>query len=225
MGGSDNKDNLVKLSAKEHYIAHLLLWKSKFPQPYHKKMVFAANAMSNKVSPNKQRNYKVNSRIYNSLRNDYATHMSIAMSGEGNHFYGRTHSEESIKKMLAYQQEPGVRLAKSLRARGDLNPAKNPEVRNLIGRTQKARLSKQKELGIGHYDPKLLAYRKILSSGASNGNAKLFKFTDSAGNITLVKGGFKKFCIDNKLRHQSMVEVVKGRREEYHGWTVEYVKE
>jgi phosphate transport system substrate-binding protein len=38
-------------------------------------------------------------------------------------------------------------------------------------------------------------------------------------------GGFKKFCINNKLRHNSMVEIVKGRRKSYHGWTVEYVKE
>lgn len=225
MGGGNNKDNLVKLSAKEHYIAHLLLWKSKFPQPYHKKMVFAANAMSNKVSPSKQRIYKVNSRVYNSLRNDYASHMSVAMSGEGNHFYGRTHSEESMKKMLAYHHNPATRLAKSLRARGELNPAKNPEVRKLIGIKQKARIAKQKELGIGHYDPELLAYRKILSGGASNGNAKLFKFTDPDGNTTMVKGGFKKFCIDNKLHHNSMVDIVKGRRESYHGWTVEYVKE
>ena len=225
MGGKDNKENLVKLSAKEHYIAHLLLWKSKFPQPYHKKMVFAANAMSNKISHSKQRTYNVNSRIYNSLRNDYAAHMSIAMSGKGNHFYGRTHSEESMKKMLAYHHDPATRLAKSKRVAGDLNPAKDPEVRKLIGVKQRERLAKQKELGIGNYDTELLAYRKILSGGASNGNAKLFKFTDPAGNTTLIKGGFKKFCIDNKLHHNSMVGIVKGRQESYHGWTVEYVKE
>jgi hypothetical protein len=225
MGGGNDKENLVRLSAREHYIAHLLLWKSKFPQPYHKKMVFAANAMSNKVSFNKKRTYKVNSRIYNSLRNDYSVHMSVEMTGEGNHFYGRTHSEESMKKMLAYHRAPATRLAKSERVKGDLNPAKDPEVRKLIGVKQRERLAKQKELGVGNYDPELLAYRKILSGGASNGNAKLFKFTDPAGNTTLVKGGFKKFCINNKLRHNSMVEIVKSRRKSYHGWTVEYVKE
>jgi hypothetical protein len=225
MGGQDNKENLVRLSAREHYIAHLLLWKSKFPQPYHKKMVFAANVMSNKVSPNNTRIYKVNSRIYSALRTDYAVHMSAAMSGEGNHFYGRKHSEESMQKMLAYHHDPATRLSKSLRTRGDLNPAKNPEVRKLISIKQKERIARQKELGIGHYDPELLAYRKILSGGASNGNAKLVKFTDPDGNTTLVKGGFKKFCAANKLDHGSMVDVVKGRQGSYHGWTVEYVKE
>lgn len=225
MGGQDNKENLVKLTAKEHYVAHLLLWKCKFPQPYHKKMVFAANAMSNKVSPHKKRTYKVNSRIYNSLRNDYAIHMSVAMSGKGNHFYGRTHSEESLKKMLAYHRNPATRLAKSERVKGDLNPSKDPGVRKLISIKQKTRLAKQKELGIGNYDPELLAYRKILSGGASNGNAKLVKFTDPNGNTTLVKGGFKKFCIDNKLRYNSMLDIAKGRLESYNGWKVEYVKE
>jgi hypothetical protein len=225
MGGSDNKENLVRLSAKEHYIAHLLLWKSKFPQPYHKKMVFAANAMSNKVSPHKQRTYKVNSRVYNSLRNDYAIHMSVAMTGEGNHFYGKTHSEESMQKMLAYQRNPATRLAKSQRVKGDLNPAKDANVRKLIGIRQKERIAKQKDLGIGHYDPELLAYRKILSGGASNGNAKLVKFIDPNSNTTLIKGGFKKFCNDNKLHYNSMLAVAKGRRDEYHGWKVEYVKD
>ena len=188
-------------------------------------MVFAANAMSNKVSPNKQRNYKVNSRVYNSLRNDYAVHMSVAMSGEGNHFHGRTHSEESLKKMLVYHHDPATRLAKSLRTRGDLNPSKNPDVRKLISIKQKERLSKQKELGIGNYNPELLAYRKILSGGASNGNAKLVKFIDPDGNTTLVKGGFRKFCVENKLDYGSMIDVVKGRRVSYHDWKVEYVKE
>jgi hypothetical protein len=201
-----------------------LLWKCKFPQPYHKKMVYAASAMSNKVSPNKQRKYKVNSRIYDSIRTEYANHMSIEMSGEGNHFYGKTHSKESMEKMLAYQGSPETRRSKSLRVKGDLNPAKDPKIKKLISISQKERLAKQKKLGIGNYDPALLAYRKVLSAGANNGNAKLVKFTDPFGNTTTVKGGFKKFCVDNKLHHKSMLNVAKGRAKDYHGWTVEYVK-
>lgn len=225
MGGGNDKENLVRLSAREHYIAHLLLWKSKFPQPYHKKMVFAANAMSNKVSPRKNRNYKVNSRIYNSLRTDYSAHMSVEMTGEGNHFYGRTHSEESMKKMLAYHHNPATRIAKSERVKGDLNPSKNPEVRKLIGIKQRERLAKQKELGIGNYAPELLAYRKILSKGASNGNSKLVKFTDPDGNVSMIKGEFKIFCKKNNLSYRYMLDVVKGRKDNHQGWKVEYVKE
>lgn len=225
MGGLDTKENLVRLSAREHYIAHLLLWKCKFPQPYHKKMVYAASAMSNKVSPNKKRNYKVNSRIYSSLRTEYAVHMSIEKSGEGNHFYGKTHSEQSMQKMLAYQRSPETLRAKSLRAKGDLNPAKNPDVKKLISESQKKRLARQKILGIGHYDPALLASRKILSAGSNNGNAKMVKFTDPVGNTTTIKGGFKKFCIENNLRYGPMLDVAKGRAKDYHGWTVEYIKD
>ena len=33
-GGSDDISNLVKLTAREHYVAHLLLWKIRFPSVY-----------------------------------------------------------------------------------------------------------------------------------------------------------------------------------------------
>ncbi len=42
-GGTDNKENIVKLTAKEHYVAHQLLIKM---YPKHYKLVFAANMMS-----------------------------------------------------------------------------------------------------------------------------------------------------------------------------------
>ena len=43
MGGSDSKDNLVKLTAREHFTAHLLLVKI-FPKE--RKLIYAANMMS-----------------------------------------------------------------------------------------------------------------------------------------------------------------------------------
>ena len=65
LGGSNNEDNLVRLTAKEHFIVHMLL--CKFTEgKVNNKMVFAFNAMSNIKTKN--RNYKANSRISEKLK-------------------------------------------------------------------------------------------------------------------------------------------------------------
>jgi hypothetical protein len=65
LGGSNNEDNLVRLTAKEHFIVHMLL--CKFTEgKINNKMVFAFSAMS--FIKNKNRNYKATSRIAEKLK-------------------------------------------------------------------------------------------------------------------------------------------------------------
>ena len=65
MGGNNSSDNLVNLTAKEHFICHLLL--TKMVEGQNKfKMIKAARMMSYITGPKQQR-YKVNSRIYENL--------------------------------------------------------------------------------------------------------------------------------------------------------------
>lgn len=66
-GGTNDPSNLVKLLAKEHFIAHMLLWKMKFGKEYHSKMAFAMSMM-NTGSKTHKRDKKLNSRMYESLR-------------------------------------------------------------------------------------------------------------------------------------------------------------
>lgn len=71
MGGSNDKTNLVKLTAREHYIAHLLL--TKFTQgDYRKKMIRAFVCLRNWKNKNRKGDYRFNSRLYDKLRNEYA---------------------------------------------------------------------------------------------------------------------------------------------------------
>jgi len=71
MGGSNDKTNLVKLTAREHYIAHLLL--TKFTQgDCRKKMIRAFVCLRNWKNKNRKGDYHFNSRLYNKLRNEYA---------------------------------------------------------------------------------------------------------------------------------------------------------
>ena len=69
-GGTNIKTNLVKLTAREHYIAHALLWKMSFSKLDHIKMMHAFNAMcitnNSKVHGNTV--VRINSRLFEKLK-------------------------------------------------------------------------------------------------------------------------------------------------------------
>jgi hypothetical protein len=107
-GGENNQTNLVALTAKEHYIAHALLWKMKFEPKYHSKMSYALRFMIFGAGTKKQlRNYKSHSRIYESVRVEFSQYHSKNMSGENNSFYGKKHTQASINKALQTKKETG----------------------------------------------------------------------------------------------------------------------
>lgn len=61
-GGSDENDNLVNLTAREHFIAHLLLAKIYNDLPMYYAVVMMANGLKSK------RKLKINSRLYAAFR-------------------------------------------------------------------------------------------------------------------------------------------------------------
>ena len=69
LGGTDDIGNLVGFSAREHYIAHLLLARMTTGPTQHK-MLKAAWLMA--CPTQERRDYKVNSRIYETLRTNHA---------------------------------------------------------------------------------------------------------------------------------------------------------
>jgi len=100
LGGSNDNSNIVSLTAREHYIAHALLWKMNFEGKYGHKMVFALAVFINKVRTSKVKknfDYAVNSRIYESFRKHQAEISKITNTGKGNPFYEKTHSEAARK--------------------------------------------------------------------------------------------------------------------------------
>ena len=83
LGGNNKKTNLVKLSAREHYICHLLLTKIYNTGNEHKKMIYAFLMMCNAKSKTQKRNYEYNSRLYEKRRIEYSQIMSEKMSSDG----------------------------------------------------------------------------------------------------------------------------------------------
>ena len=93
LNGSNDKSNLVNLTAKEHFVVHMLL--CKFTNgDVRKKMLCAFNAMC--IQFNKGRRYKITSRISQKLREDLAVYLR-----EIN--IGKKLSPETIAKIKEYK--------------------------------------------------------------------------------------------------------------------------
>lgn len=93
LGGSNTKENLVRLTAREHFVCHLLL--TKMHEGKNKdKMIYAVWAMTTLQNEYQQR-YRINSRTYELLRIQYSTLKSIQLKGKS----GRKHSEATKKKI------------------------------------------------------------------------------------------------------------------------------
>jgi hypothetical protein len=75
-GGLNNKDNLVILTAREHYIVHLLLIKF-IEKKYYFKMVKAFHAMSSMKTKYLKRDFKINSKLFEKYRKKYSEYMKL----------------------------------------------------------------------------------------------------------------------------------------------------
>lgn len=97
MGGTNSKDNLVSLTAKEHFICHKLLCEI---YPTENKLKYAYWMMCNCINELQERNYIISSREYERLKIDIQKILSIEMTGKR---IGFKHSEESINKIKKHR--------------------------------------------------------------------------------------------------------------------------
>lgn len=135
-GGNNKSENIITLTAREHYIAHLLLWKMSMDKKSHNKMTMALHVMVNGSGHKKQdRSYLVPSRIYEANRKEYVQVISEIMSGPDNKWRGRKHSAESLEKMKAWQRDPVVKQYQRERVTGKNNP--------MYGKTHSEEMKKQ----------------------------------------------------------------------------------
>lgn len=89
LGGGDDKSNIVRLTAEEHYVAHQLLVKL---HPGHHGLLFAASAMTLDGKAKRPRN-----KLYGWLRRL----SSIAFSGDRHPMFGTHPSSETLAKLSA----------------------------------------------------------------------------------------------------------------------------
>jgi hypothetical protein len=98
LGGTDLVENLVVLTAREHFICHRLLTKMAISKKHQYQMWNAFSCMLYRERPGQKR-YKVSSRIFENIKKEGSKIKSWKMSGEKNPMFGNTHSAEARLKM------------------------------------------------------------------------------------------------------------------------------
>jgi hypothetical protein len=150
-GGTNEKSNLVKLTAREHFIAHWLLYRD---NPSLKSRAFAFVAMSSKS----KLGVKITSRIYEELKVAASKAHREKMTGTSRlestkqkiseYRTGKKHSEESKKKMehshkgLKHSEESKIKMSEQNK-KAYKNGARTPCVRDEIYRQKMSESLKQ----------------------------------------------------------------------------------
>lgn len=145
LGGSDDKENLVDLTAREHFICHWLLIKMTEGED-RSKMLYALNGMKAENKYQQRYSSAITSRVYERYRIEHAKTHSETMKGrtpvnkgkamsaeqkallreraKANHASGKIYSPESQKKRLeklkGYKHSDETKLKQSLAAKGKI---------------------------------------------------------------------------------------------------------
>jgi hypothetical protein len=128
MSGTDEKDNLVDLTAREHFICHLLLTRI---YPEHKGLRLAIWNMRN-AKRIYQGRYKPNSRLYEMIRTEYRE----LIKGENHPSYGRKNSDEVREKMSQIAKKRFENNPGTFKGRTHSEETRKKLSNNMKGKTQ-----------------------------------------------------------------------------------------
>ena len=101
LGGSNDKDNLVELTAREHFLCHMLLCEI---YPNNKNLWYALFLMAINKNKKEYQKYKVSSREYERIKFEWNKHSKKRKKPEG--FGNKIKSEERNKKIGLANSKP-----------------------------------------------------------------------------------------------------------------------
>jgi hypothetical protein len=151
-GRNINHSNIVLLTPKEHYIAHLLLTAI---YPKSKAMLKAFWCM---CQTGKKERYKVSARIFQRIRLEYIK----SVQGENGIFYGKKHTSESIIKISNASKGRKGNLGNKHTIESKQKMSKSRKDKIFISDETKQKISKATS-GEKHYNAKLIICTKTSS--------------------------------------------------------------
>ena len=217
--GGGNGNNLVRLTAREHFICHRLLVHMTSGRDKSKMSFALQHFLRN--NPQHDRIPVTNARTYESIRR----HISAASSdiNKGKMLSQATRdkiSKANTGKRRTDEHKSNTSKASKLMWENNhdkmVTAHQTPEIRRKISEGNKGKtLSK-----------KLCAEISIRNSGTGNGRARTIKVTSPVGEVTICHGSFQKFCKSNGLPFSSMCHLLHRTRSfdvgKTVGWSVEF---
>lgn len=217
-------NSIVKLSARQHYIAHALLEKIYINRygkndPKTKKMIHAFFMMNNAKGKGQYR--YTNSRLFEASKIRFIE----SVSGPNSKFYGkkRVFTEEHLANLKASRRygkdNPLYGIPRSEEVKRKLNKPKCKGHGESVSRARKGmKFSKEhrKNLSLSHLG-------KIPSN---KGKSKLlFELTLPAGSILILNGvKLKDFAIENKLNLKGMV-IASRSTQQFKGYKIKDISQ
>lgn len=116
LGGKNTEDNLVRLTAREHFICHWLLVKMQAKgTPERNKMLYAFWMM--KLNPCSKNARYVNARAYEKYKKEYSSACREQQKGSGNSIFGKswyTNIETGESKVFSADPKEGWVLGRNV---------------------------------------------------------------------------------------------------------------
>jgi hypothetical protein len=167
LGGDESKNNMVKLFPKEHYIAHLLLYRM-FPN--HQGLAYSFWMMCN-GNRKVKRNYKVSARLYEEIRREFIEMMRQREPT----FKGKSHSENSKLKISNSKKGQKTWLGKKHKEESKIKMSESAVGRKLSNET------KEKMSNFWKGKPKSDNTKKKMSESSKGENNNYKRYLERTG--------------------------------------------
>ena len=138
MGGTNDKSNIVKLTAREHYIVHQLLAKM---YPNNLGLIFAAYSLSHGSNGD-----RINNRTYEWIRIQFVKNLQVFL--KNNHpMKGKKHSDETKRKIsiahtgkiLTEEHKTNIRNYNKSENNSNIGKKRTPETCQNISKAKKGK--------------------------------------------------------------------------------------
>ena len=193
LGGTDLVENLVVLTAREHFICHRLLTKMAISKKHQYQMWNAFSCMLYRERPGQKR-YKVTGRVFENIKKEGAKIKSIKFSGSGNPMYGK---RSELNPLFGIKKSP--EHIEKIR-QGNLGTIRSLESRDKQSKKMRGRTQSPEHVtnrsGVNHpgYGKELDSARK---EKIRQGVLNMPLHTCEHCSKTTTKGNYKRWHSDN----------------------------